>query len=129
MSLRQENWALPPGPRAVGVARSHVAEACRHLPRETVDVALLLTSEIVTNAVQCSAGDVRMSLEANGDLLVEVHDQAPAIPTRQPAPPLAERGRGLMIVEAFADAWGTRSHGLGKSVWFSLHCGAAVAEG
>ena len=126
MSLHQESWALPPGPRAAGIARSHVAEACRHLPRETVDVALLLTSEIETNAVQCSEGDVLMSLEANGDLLVEVHDDAPALPAPEPAHPLAERGRGLMIVEAFADAWGTRSHAVGKSVWFSLHCGAAV---
>lgn len=129
MSVRQESWALPPGPRAPGIARSHVAEACGHLPRETVDVALLLTSEIVTNAVECSEGDVRMSLEANDDLLVEVHDQAPALPVRGPAEPLAERGRGLMIVEAYADAWGTRTHGVGKSVWFSLHCGAAAADG
>ncbi len=29
-------------------------------------------------------------------------------------------GRGLFLVQSLADAWGVRSHGVGKAVWFEL---------
>lgn len=31
-----------------------------------------------------------------------------------------EDGRGLLLVEALADAWGTRPTASGKTVWFTL---------
>ena len=118
--MRQHTWMLQHGPRAPGIARSHLAGACHDLPRETVEVALLLTSEIVTNAVRYGDGDVRMAVACNGDLRVEVQDHASGMPVVREASALAEGGRGLMIVAAFADAWGTEAHGTSKSVWFSL---------
>lgn len=34
-------------------------------------------------------------------------------------------GRGLVLVQSLADAWGVRAHGVGKVVWFELDAGAA----
>lgn len=120
MTPRHETWTLPSGPLAPGIARSHVAQACHHLPAPTVDVALLLTSELVTNAIRFSDGAVRMVVDTSRDLRVEVQDQAAQEPTVTHPPAMAEHGRGLLIVDALADAWGTQIQGGTKSVWFSL---------
>jgi anti-sigma regulatory factor (Ser/Thr protein kinase) len=88
-----------------------------------VEITLLLTSEVVTNAVSHGQGDVRMSLECDDRRLqVEVEDEGPG----QPSPPglnvMADSGRGLMLLEALATDWGTvpADDGVGKRVWFSL---------
>jgi anti-sigma regulatory factor (Ser/Thr protein kinase) len=88
----------------------------------------LLASEVVTNALIHAHSDVDVLLrEYPGRLRVEVRDNDPHPPV--PAPVLdleeagaeeAESGRGLIIVEAVADAWGSSPAGRGKSTWFEL---------
>jgi anti-sigma regulatory factor (Ser/Thr protein kinase) len=87
------------------------------------DVAQLLVSELVTNAVRHAGGDgvlVRATLQA--DLLrVEVHDSSPSVPGPvSPAPESAEGGRGLLLVDALADRWGVEQVTAGKRTWFEL---------
>ncbi|MFM9444325.1 ATP-binding protein [Streptomyces acidiscabies] len=91
------------------------------------DIAELLTSELVTNALLHTDDDAVLTATVGPDgLHVEVRDFVDRLP--QPEAPHADdgtHGRGLLLVQALADAWGVRPHGIGKAVWFELDADAA----
>lgn len=128
---------LPPAPHAAGDARRHLQRVGRTWPEDVLDVALLLTSELVTNAVRYGAGRVCLNVHAlpegaavPGRVRVEVCDAnpAPVPPGERPAPG-AESGRGLHIVDTLATRWGTTSRPdpPGKCVWFELETGTRAS--
>lgn len=82
-----------------------------------------MVSEVVTNAVMYSEGDIEMCVRRIGELArVEVHDgsSAAAIPGTL-GDPNASRGWGLALVQALARSWGIdQIEGNGKVVWFEL---------
>jgi anti-sigma regulatory factor (Ser/Thr protein kinase) len=95
------------------------------------DPALLLVSELVTNAVQasgrCVGPDpvshqiVSLTLELSGtSLLIKVWDGHPGLPVLREADVTGDRGRGLLLVDFLADAWGHQDAGHGKVVWCEL---------
>lgn len=99
---------------------------------QLADTAALLTTELVTNAVlhgRTAPGrevGVRYVL-SEGTVRVEVSDACDDLPVwDSSAGAEAECGRGLVLLEALADAWGVeaRAHSIGKTVWFELanHC-------
>ncbi|MDQ3385320.1 MAG: ATP-binding protein [Actinomycetota bacterium] len=112
---------------AVGEARRFVSEVLedRH-PDDLVETAILLTSEVVSNAVLHgrSAPTVAISLAADR-VRVEVDDASPALPVRKHYGLEATTGRGLMLLEMLADGWGAERVGSGKRVWFDLDPTAA----
>ena len=88
------------------------------------DVAVLLTSELVTNAIR-HASDEHEAIElvvswAVGLLRVEVHDGSRSAPARVHALPYAEAGRGLMLLDTLSSSWGYRETARGKAVYFTL---------
>jgi hypothetical protein len=87
--------------------------------------ATLLTSELVTNAVlhARSAVDVTVRL-VDGQLWVGVSDEDTGAPIRKRYGPDAATGRGLLLVERIASAWGTEASPAGKVVWFRLSADA-----
>ena len=103
------------------------ARTARHALRTLLpgdpDVAELLVTEVVANAVRYAGrGGVTMRAHLlSGLLRVEVLDSSPDLPPGAGDPgPEAESGRGLLLIEAFAERWGaTPTHG-GKCVWFEL---------
>ncbi|WP_031085328.1 MULTISPECIES: ATP-binding protein [unclassified Streptomyces] len=110
--------------RAVPEARRAVRELLRHWggPGQS-EVAELLTSELVTNAlVHTDEGAVLTATVGPRALRVEVRDFAGrGRPPRPRAPQEGStNGRGLVLVESLADDWGVRPCGVGKSVWFEL---------
>ncbi|MFF7970915.1 ATP-binding protein [Streptomyces sp. NPDC007905] len=109
--------------RAVPEARRELRELLRHWGKPgRSDIAELLTSELVTNAIVHTDDDaVLTAVVSPRGLRVEVRDFVARRP-RLRAPDLGEdtHGRGLVLVQSLADAWGVRSHGVGKSVWFEL---------
>ncbi|MDO0910672.1 ATP-binding protein [Streptomyces sp. DT2A-34] len=114
--------------RAVPEARRALRELLRHWGRPgRSDIAELLTSELVTNAlVHTDREAVLTATVGPGGLRVEVRDFVARRP--RPRVPNADdgtNGRGLILVQSLADAWGVRSHGVGKAVWFELDAGAA----
>jgi anti-sigma regulatory factor (Ser/Thr protein kinase) len=125
--------------RGVPQARRAVRELLRHWGRPgRSEVAELLTSELVTNAlVHTDREAVLTAVVSPHGLRVEVRDFAGRRPLPRPSGPGPESeadagdtgyrtsGRGLVLVQSLADAWGVRPHGVGKSVWFELDGGAA----
>ncbi|MEU6965815.1 ATP-binding protein [Streptomyces chrestomyceticus] len=121
---------FPPDPGWVRTARDAVRTAVRTAGRGGLaDTALLLTSEVVTNAVNaCRSGGCSEPVTLYGEwpgpgtLRVLVHDGAPGLPERRWYGHGATGGRGLYLVGACADDWGVCRHGPdgGKSVWFEL---------
>jgi anti-sigma regulatory factor (Ser/Thr protein kinase) len=86
--------------------------------------AMLLTSELVTNAVTHTQGSSELRAyydTLSGQLRVEVSDKSSTVPRiRDDDPSTSFGGRGLRIVDAVAARWGTSLLPSGKSVWFEL---------
>jgi sigma-B regulation protein RsbU (phosphoserine phosphatase) len=115
---------LPPDGRSAGRARRAIEAALDDAGLAGfTDEALLLVTELVTNAVVHAGTDMDLRIDtAPGWLRVEVMDQSPGslpLVTGVPAE-TREGGRGLFLLEALATEWGTRHFGFGKSVWFVL---------
>jgi len=89
---------------------------------ETRDTVELLTSELLTNAVRHGRGGaVTLRLLGFQDrVTVEVTDCSTREPRARRAGVEDESGRGLMLVEALAQAWGTRPSSGGKTVWCTV---------
>jgi anti-sigma regulatory factor (Ser/Thr protein kinase) len=90
-------------------------------PPELIDRAVLVGSELVTNAVLHGHGAPRMRLSARADRArLSVYDSGPGVPRSAASPeaPTHDRsGRGLMIVGDQADRWGVKPEQRGKWVW------------
>lgn len=112
---------LEPVPRAPGAARRFVREHAPDLPAETGDALLLLTSELVSNAVLHARTELEVGLVvAEHSVVVVVHDLDLASRLQEP---YAERegGWGTNLVSALAQSWSSAPHAEGgKSVWFRL---------
>ncbi|QLJ01911.1 PAS domain S-box protein [Streptomyces sp. NEAU-sy36] len=88
---------------------------------EPADDALLLLSEILTNAVRHAEGPVGLRLcRTATELTVEVGDHSPQLPRPRHATGDDESGRGLFLVRTLADSWGVRPTDEGKTTWFTL---------
>ncbi|MFF1280842.1 ATP-binding protein [Streptomyces sp. NPDC058299] len=114
--------------RAVPEARRELRELLRHWGKPgRSEIAELLTSELVTNALVHTDDDaVLTAVVEPGGLRVEVRDFVARRPApHAPRPDDDTHGRGLVLLECLADAWGVRPHGVGKSVWFELGAEAA----
>ncbi|MCH0566296.1 ATP-binding protein [Streptomyces sp. MUM 2J] len=118
-------WTFPAEPGAVRTARAAVRSrlAAWHLDN-VGDVAALLVSELVTNALRHATGPIGLRLVRpdglRNVLLVEVSDPLPDPPRERDARPEDETGRGLQLVASAAHRWGTRPGEGGKTVWFEL---------
>jgi hypothetical protein len=115
---------LNPGPAAAAAARGQVraAIAAWNVPVNP-DVAVLLTSELVTNAVGHAAGrTVTLGIRCARDRLrVDVHDGSSSPPVLATASAGDEAGRGLMLVAGLAADWGFyHTPTGGKVVYFAL---------
>lgn len=85
------------------------------------DTALLLASELLTNAYRHARGPLDLRVwHSVRELGVEITDHSIPRPRARLAESTEEDGRGLLLVEALADAWGTRPTPSGKTVWFTM---------
>ncbi|MEV4944638.1 SpoIIE family protein phosphatase [Streptomyces sp. NPDC053755] len=113
--------------RSVATARAFVRDTLQGWGyAEVVDDAVVLTSELVTNAVihAGTAADV-LCLRSEDGVRVEVADRYPEreIPVqsgRSVAHPDRENGRGLLLCAALATRWGVEYTPTRKNVWFQL---------
>jgi hypothetical protein len=103
------------------------------------DVAILLTSELVTNAVTHGAGEAGEAADAGWFvtlaiacgatwLRVDVHDCSCDPPLLEDAAAEAETGRGLLLVTTLSAEWGYYRTATGKAVYFILEFPPDVQE-
>ncbi|MBG0857383.1 ATP-binding protein [Streptomyces spinoverrucosus] len=125
---RAHTFVLPAAPESVAAARRTVRETLTswHTRPDDLDNAVLVTSELVTNAVTHSGSErIVCRLHSTGDRLrIEVEDQnlGPTLPVSRQACPDDQNGRGLLLVEAVCDDWGVRPapNRSGRVVWADL---------
>jgi anti-sigma regulatory factor (Ser/Thr protein kinase) len=121
--LQECRARLTAGPAAPAEARRRVLAAIRawSIPVDE-DLAVLLTSELVTNAIRHETGTfVSLGIARFcGQLRVEVYDTSSFLPVLVDAPADAEAGRGLMLVSTLAKEWGFYRTPAGKAVYFTL---------
>src|SRR5215469_10601243 len=123
---RPRRIALPAGPIAAYEARDQVgAYICAWEVPVDPWVAVLLTSELVTNAIAHEIGDTVMLVISCtwNQLRIDVHDTSPSIPVPLNAPVDAEAGRGLLLVSTLSTEWGWYRTCSGKAVYFTLAFG------
>jgi anti-sigma regulatory factor (Ser/Thr protein kinase) len=116
---------LTSDPRSIRAARVFLLSIAREvdLPPETVSIAELALSEIVTNAVLHGDPPIRVHVDATSARLeVDVKDASPVHPRADETRLDATGGRGLAIVAAVAGAWGCEPDpdGPGKRIWFTV---------
>jgi sigma-B regulation protein RsbU (phosphoserine phosphatase) len=99
---------------------------------DVLDEALLLTTELATNAVVHARTALDLEIVADPDSITVTvmdfrtgpitHNRAQATPngSTRPVEQLEERGRGLLLVDQLSTYWGTLHFPDGKGVWFRL---------
>jgi anti-sigma regulatory factor (Ser/Thr protein kinase) len=114
---------LSADPEQVAEARRLVAGYLAERGDDDGEVAVLLTSELVTNAILYGRAPLELRAQADGAALrVEVHDLDPTSPPvlRYDVDLIEIGGRGLQLVDTLADRWGWAENDYGKVVWFEL---------
>jgi anti-sigma regulatory factor (Ser/Thr protein kinase) len=113
---------LPPDPISAREARQVLEAALRRWGDEdTLEVAVLLTTELVTNAIVHAGTDFALKVTTDrGVLRVEVSDFSHDPPQLVEVDHLGEHGRGLHLVDALSASWGVDWQSDGKAVWFEL---------
>jgi anti-sigma regulatory factor (Ser/Thr protein kinase) len=122
--------SLPDPARAVRQARRAAADILTRwkCDADSIEDAVLIVSEIVTNAVRHCAGPVQLRLSRSDSYIrVEVSDSSPDEPRLIHAKPDDESGRGLRIINQLATRWGFRPTHHGKQVWADLPYRVAAA--
>ncbi|MFJ7987634.1 SpoIIE family protein phosphatase [Streptomyces sp. NPDC096351] len=114
-------------PERIAAAREQVRQLLHDWrDEEQLDSAVLMVSEMVTNVLVHTDGDALLVAEvACGEkarrLRVEVSDGSDELPHKRHPGEMASSGRGLVLMEMLADAWGVDPRGEGKAIWFELN--------
>ena len=114
---------LEPNPGSVRQARRFVSATLAEWSQDAplVDDAVLIASELVTNAVMHGKPPIRLRLRAEAEeILLEVDDGNDAMPRKLRVGPEVTHGRGLAIVAELSSRWAARPSGQGKTVWSAL---------
>ncbi|MCD9143062.1 ATP-binding protein [Streptomyces albireticuli] len=139
---------LPHDPHSARIARTTLRSVLvSHDRDELVDDALLLTSELVTNAYRYSDGPVELRVRHawEAGIRITVWDTNPLVPAPFDTPPGSggidvpadgTYGRGLLIVRLCADNWGSQTFGgpasgaefRGKLLWCEIGAKSPVAQ-
>jgi len=117
---------LPAELNALAVARARLRTITDGLPEPAASDLALLTTEVVSNAVQHApqepADEITMRISRDGVVRVEVVDGGGLFDAPAPREPwdLSPNGWGLFLLDSLADSWGVDRTPTGKVVWFEL---------
>jgi anti-sigma regulatory factor (Ser/Thr protein kinase) len=118
----QARVVLQSDPEAARVGRDFVRDACIRWHVEAVsDTAMLVVSELVTNAMTHGRPHITVGLRLGADhLLIEVEDEDSQLPVLRHPSWDAVSGRGLVLIDGLARRWGSQCCPDGKVVWAEL---------
>ncbi|MGI5376623.1 SpoIIE family protein phosphatase [Streptomyces sp. CA-251387] len=129
---RMASWPLPEDPRAAGQARALIRDQLAAWGLQALaPTTELLASELVGNVIRHARGPLRLRLLHGADLICEVFDGSLTMPRIRRATETDEGGRGLQLVTALSQRWGTRYTPTGKCIWTeqAVQTPDAVREG
>lgn len=115
---------IPHDPRAVGIGRRALRDilTTHNLP-DLLEPAELLASELLTNALRHTDGSAALKIRNSGPTFrLGAWDTDPTPPTVTTPALTPTSGRGLHLVDAYADDWGwfTVNGNSGKYIWCEL---------
>jgi len=125
---------IPGNPEHVSGTRAFIARTLTTLPGVDTDAATLLTSELVTNAIQhtdsgAPGGTVTVvAIAVPGGVLVEVIDEGSARTPEVKNDLYAAEGHGLFLVQQLAAQWGYLRDPARTTVWFHLSTAPATVQ-
>jgi hypothetical protein len=121
--LRQRRVRLTREPAAAAEARSQVRAVIGawRVPVDP-DIAVLLTSDLVTNAITHGGGKtITLAIRCScGHLLIDIYDTSRALPMAVDEPAVTQAAHGLVLVAALSTEWGSFLTPAGKVVYFTL---------
>ena len=121
--LYQRRVRLTRKPAAAAEARSQVRVSIRDwkVPVDP-DIAILLTSDLVTNAIMHGDGEsLTLAIRCSrAHLRIDVYDKSRALPLGMDEPADADAGRGLALVAVLSTEWGSFRTPAGKAMYFTL---------
>jgi anti-sigma regulatory factor (Ser/Thr protein kinase) len=121
---RTVRLALPSDASAVRLARQITRDALAAWQLgQLEESAVLLVSELITNAVRHAAdtGAIGLELASTGtQLRMEIQDGDPSWREMDSLADCDESGYGFLLVDSLADRWGLRRVCAGKAVWVEL---------
>ena len=117
----QRERRFPPEPKSVSHARQFVlADGWADDEASRLRLATVV-SELVTNAILHARTSFVVSVRNHGESIrIEVTDESEDMPEKRSYGELSVTGRGLHVVDAFADHWGFSPNPAGKTVWAEL---------
>lgn len=115
-------WTLDARPESAAVARALVRRQVASFGKEVEHTAVLLTDELVANAVLHGQGPIRLGVSVAGCVVrVSVSDAGTSRIVMDPDPDRTKTsGRGLFLVDSLSSKWGMNPDDPGKRVWFEL---------
>jgi anti-sigma regulatory factor (Ser/Thr protein kinase) len=130
-SRMQYVWPLRQDAQSVGHARAIIRRelSALCLSADLVDDAVLMVSELVTNAFMYGDGPYELVLHIDAkEIMCVVVDSSPILPELSPPDLAAEHGRGLRIIARLSDGfygchpqrYVTHPGRVGKATWFAL---------
>ena len=113
---------IHPGPQHVAGGRRFVRDTLDAWDRaDLAPTACLLVSELLANAMRHTREPIGLRLHhTEHEIIAEISDDHPQLPRRTLPTPADEDGRGLTLVDALADRWGSLPANGSKIVWFAL---------
>ena len=121
--LYQRRVRLTRRPAAAAEARRQVRVAIRDWKAPVdPDIAILLTSDLVTEAITQGNGEtLTLAIRCTrGHLRIDVYDQSRSRPPGMDLPAGTDAGRGLVLVAALSTEWGSFRTPAGQAMYFTL---------
>ena len=122
---------VPASGSACGVGRRFVAEALRDcgVPEPIVEVSMLVTSELVANAVAHAPPPGYLQVQvADGRVRIEISDASERVPRMVAPGGAVAGGRGLLLIDRLASRWGWEVRSPGKVVWCEVSLPGTTAR-
>lgn len=133
---------LDSDPRSAGLARRFLRERLTEwaVDDDVLDSAQLCISELVNNVIMHAHASSELTLHLEDGMLsviladrggAEARSEGPARPSAGPTgdeDELIVAGRGLVLVDALADSWGTERNDVGTTAWFAFDLGARASS-
>ena len=122
MEQGQDALEIEPRLDAAAVARRYVrARLAAWGLDDLTDPVLLLTSELVTNALLHSGAPLVLTVQRDDvGVLVDVADGSSVPPVKRRPSATAVTGRGVQLLDLVSDSWGWTPTDTGKRVWFRM---------